>query len=80
MKTPKHSVGEVVIIIDDYNDGDKSALLIEEVIFKKKEVRYVGHDAGGDDIIVYDREEFDYSDDREPCITIIASIGMYNEE
>lgn len=79
MKTPKHSVGEVVIVCDNYG-GEKSALLIEEVIIKKKEVRYVGHDAGGNDIIAYDREEFDYSDDREPCCTIIASIGMYNEE
>lgn len=79
MKTPKHSVGEVVIVCDNF-DTEKSALLIEEVIIKKKEVRYVGHDAGGNDIIVYDKEEFDYSDDREPCYTIIASIGMYNEE
>lgn len=79
MKTPKHSVGEVVIVCDNF-DSEKSALLIEEVIIKKKEVRYVGHDAGGNGINAYDREEFDYSDGREPCYAIIASVGMYNEK
>lgn len=82
MKTPKHSVGEVVIISDYYLE-EVRAVIIEQVIITKKEIRYKGKlsfNAERAEIYFYDKDEFDYSNGCEPNVIIIKTIGMYGED